>query len=780
MGDSVRLECNASGDQPISVNWLRDGSNDTIDKHGNSLYDIHETPIEGGLLSFLQIRELKPEDGLMYKCQAKNEFGSSERLLKLIVLNPPERPSQLKSREIWSRSALVSWQSPQLAGSRITNYTIQYWRLNQASPVASVGSQSNLQNHRRESIQVDGLQNSAYLVNLMPSLTYEVSVIAHNQVGQSEPSESIIINTSEEEPSAPPSDVVVEPKGSTTLRVTWKIPPLETLNGKLLGFYVGYRPRNLQQTPQSSLLASSLQQILPSTRRDQSQQTQGSQNQQVFSYKTADAYEAQLYYDIFLIYLKSSQDYEITVRAFNKAGSGPDCHTIVARTNGPHLPPAPSLQVLRSNQNSIQLKWTSSPVMSSHHASLQQAKAIPTGHMTPFESLARFILYYQLQGEREWGEISVESSGSTIKSQPLMLNQLMHENDPMSLSDSNLGISSNSNDLNGIDSSVHTLSNLRPGSSYRIYVAAVSEYGVGDPSNVVSIKTEPVNGTLWSTGSSNLLPTLADGQLSLGATQSTSMGLFDNLSSHQQQYGLVLTSLSSIGLLAILLMLVGYLLWHRRCHVKYNSSSGSSYPSSWTQATGDTFQSEYSIKRIPSGQSQVEVQDDPNKNRQQRTMQLAVGSQQININSSGSNARRMRDLTGARGTINHFGLVPNRLNAARQFESGNHYHQPADLLSGTMQISQQHSRNKYGQHSQPPTASTLNRNHQSRQLPPIPYSTLSVKEIQGTVPSKGWRAIPTATLIAANSAMEQKQQQQLCNQANTIGSQSPLIYGVIE
>lgn len=773
LGDSIRLECNSTGDQPININWFREGSNETIDKHGNSLYDIHEILTDSGLVSILQIREIKQDDALLYKCQAKNEFGSSERLLKLIVLNPPERPSQPRVRDIWSRSVLVTWQSAPLGASRTSNYTIQYWRRNSLPSNGPVSADS-MQNHRRESIQVDGLQSSALLVNLLPSLTYEVSVIAHNQVGQSEPSESISVTTSEEEPSAPPSDLLVEPKGSSTLRVAWKIPPIESLNGKLLGFYVGYRPRQPIQSPlvsQSRLLATSMQQLMQSPEQQpipsQQPQVQNQQQSQVYSYKTAEAVEGQIYYDIFLTYLKPNQDYEITVRAFNKAGSGPDCHTILARTNGARLLQAPSLQVQRVTSTSVRLKWTiSAPVLAAHGGhSLNQHKSL--GALMQSDTLARYILYYQLQGEREWYGLPVESSNNNLKSQ-------QQDQDVSIPGELNAQISGVMNEPLSSETSIHTLSNLRPNSLYHVYVAAVNEYGVGDPSNIVNVKTELLNGS--QAMSSHLLPALLEGQLSLSGLQSATGGLFDNLSSQQQQYGLVFTSLSSIALLAILISLIGYLIWHRRCRVRYNSSSGSSYPSSWTQAASDTFQSEYSVKRLPQKQHQhLDVPEDMTSTAARvRSMQLAAGGALQNGHQvlSSTSSRQSREY--AARNLNQFNLIA----TSRALDS-NHYHQPADLLSGTIQFSH---RSRH-QHAQPAT-STLNRTHQNRQLPPIPYTTLSVKEdqVHGTVPSKGWRAIPTKTLIGGQPTtigIDQKQQQ-LSQGNTTIGSQSPLIYGVIE
>lgn len=778
LGDSIRLECNASGDQPLSIDWFREGNNATIEKHGNDLYDIHESATDQGVASFMQIRAVKQDDGLLYKCLAKNEFGSSERLIKLIVLGVPERPSQVRVRDIWSRSALVTWLAQYPGNSnRVTNYTVQYWRKNTHSPSAPTVLQ---QNHRREETVVDGLQSSALLVSLLPAITYEVSVIAHNQVGRSEPSETVNVTTSEEEPSAPPTDVLVEPRGSSSLRVMWKVPPAESLNGKLLGFYIGYRPRSvathqLLGGPIAPLIQSQINSVGPTSLQQQQQQQQQiqshAQQSVIYSFKTADAIEGLQYYDTFLTNLKPNQDYEITVRAFNKAGSGPDCHTILARTNPAKLPPAPNLQVQRVTPNSVTLRWVSTVVNGAgpRAGPLSSQLGQPSIQM----EILRYILYYQLLGDREWYELTVARSST--------------ENEPSGNANAEAGISQKPlpdtilgvGEIMGSQSSVHTLSNLQSGVSYRIYVAAANDYGVGDPSNVITLKTESLN----STSSAYL------GSALLDSTSSRVPGFFE---AWGQQHGFVYTILSSIALIMMVLIVAAYMVWQYRLKHKYNSSTASSYPTSWTPAASDTIQSEYSTKRYPgatltnnnnggnaTGQSLGIYDDVANRHRPfNHQFHSSSRGRQAGVNQQ---HQLLRDINAGSGTT------------ARPVLSS-HYYQPADLISGTGTLQPALScNNNSGNMRQPKSSSTLVRN-QNRQLPPIPYSTLSVKEIgaSGGSSKSQWRQHQqqqqsdfrlcnefqqqVGTLIAGAGAKQHLHQQH----QSTGGSQTPLIYGVID
>lgn len=671
------MECNATGDPPLAIDWFREGNNASIEKHGNELYDIHELGSDSGLSSFMQIRTVKGDDNLLFKCSARNEFGSAERLIKLIVLAAPDRPTQLRVRDVWSRSALVSWLSQYpTGGSRVSNYTVQYWRKNPT------------QNHRREQIQVDGLHSSALLVNLAPAVSYELSVIGQNQVGQSEPSEPINVTTSEEEPSAPPTDVQVEPRGPSSLRVAWKSPPAESLNGRLLGFYVGFRPR-LSAGGQSA----------------------------VFSFKTADALDGQLHYETFLTNLKQSHDYEVAVRAFNKAGSGPDCHALLARTNSAKLPAAPVLQLQRVSATSLSVRWTWT-------RSASQADS------------SRFVLFYQLQGDRDWYELTVGPAADHAHSGA----KALPESDSLS---SQVGS--------------HSLSNLQAGLSYRIYVSAANDFGLGDPSNVISARTEPLNST-----SSAFL-----GAGQLDGPPAPSGGLLESWT--QQQPSLLFAILSSLALLLMLALVALYLLWQHKLRRNCNSSPGSSYPPSWP---ADTIQSEYSIKRFAppaNSNAHFDLYDDAAAARSHRPL------------FAHSAARPTSSLAQGRGV----GTV------ARPLLSS-HYHQPADLISsGTLQL---HSALR------PPLKSgqsaTLNRNqNQNRQLPPIPYSTMSVKEgmaskqqvaeyrvcgQQQQVGAIQSQRLNQQLMQAQSQPQTQPQTQTQTQTQSMVGSQTPLIYGVID
>lgn len=402
----------------------------------------------GGVNSVLVIRSVARADGLTYKCTGENEYGNDERLIKLMVVEVPSRPMNVRVKDSWSQSASLVWSTPFAGNSPITSYIIQYWRKN-----TNEAGQTT-QNHRRQEFTVSGTQTSALISNLMPAITYEASIIAENQVGRSEPSENVVINTGEDEPTAAPSDVSVEARGPSTIKVAWKVPPSETWNGKLQGFYIGFRPRSASNAIDGH----------------QNIQIAGS-SQAPFSYRTIDYIRGQQVFETFLTNLMRGHEYEVIVKAFNAIGSGPESHLMTVRTFDGDLPASSTLYAHQTTQSTIALRWT-----------------YPNRAQSMANSIKRYILYYQRVGDDSWLEVGIH-----VEDKLRTAGNQMHD---LSSGQSSLTVSES-----GTVS--YLLTGLDPGFAYKIYVVAVNNFGMGDPSNIVTTKTEPVSGVNESLRSSS-------------------------------------------------------------------------------------------------------------------------------------------------------------------------------------------------------------------------------------------------------------------------------------
>ncbi|XP_055939789.1 cell adhesion molecule DSCAML1-like isoform X1 [Argiope bruennichi] len=383
-GDSARLKCEALGDQPLAVTWQRDET--TISKNGDERYEIFETLAPKGVVSELIIRTTDRDDGALYSCVAENEFGNDQRKIRLLVMEVPAPPLDVKIREIWSRSASVSWAPPYSGNSPITKYIVQYWR--------DIGGAS----HRLLEISAPSSQSSALLKDLQPGTSYVLKVVAENAVGRGEPSDGVFFRTGEEEPSEPPTDINAEPRGSSTIRVSWKPPSKDSWNGELKGYYIGYKARDSNQP---------------------------------YSYKSME-YLPEVQQEFFLTNLLKASDYSVVVKAYNSAGSGPPSHELYVRTLDGDLPPAPSLYVLATSPTSVSLRWNTRKIDN---------------------PLSGYTVHYR-EDNGQWQEVAVVAP----------------------------------------EDNTYTLTNLQPQKLYQIYVSATNQYGKGDPSEVVAVKTDEGDG----------------------------------------------------------------------------------------------------------------------------------------------------------------------------------------------------------------------------------------------------------------------------------------------
>ncbi|XP_038220810.1 Down syndrome cell adhesion molecule-like protein Dscam2 [Zerene cesonia] len=100
-------------------------------------------------------------------------------------------------------------------------------------------------NNRQESSDPDSDVILEYrLDGLRPATAYAVRVAAINDIGDSDYSDSVILNTLEEAPSEPPRSVEVLADAPGELLVKWQPPPQESWNGELVGYAVWCRGAN--------------------------------------------------------------------------------------------------------------------------------------------------------------------------------------------------------------------------------------------------------------------------------------------------------------------------------------------------------------------------------------------------------------------------------------------------------------------------------------------------------------------------------------------------------
>ncbi|XP_026315575.1 Down syndrome cell adhesion molecule-like protein Dscam2 isoform X8 [Hyposmocoma kahamanoa] len=315
------LQCQAKGEKPIGIIWNM--NNKRLEPKSDPRYTIREEILPGGVVSDLSIRRTERADSALFTCVATNAFGSDDTSINMIIQEVPETPYGLKVLDKSGKTVQLSWAAPYDGNSPIKKYLIEYKH-------AKGNWEKDI-----DRVLVPGDTTEAGVYRLRPATTYHIRIVAENELGTSEPSETVTIITAEEAPTGPPQDVKVDAVDKHTLRVTWKPPPPKDWNGELQGYYVGYK------------LASS---------------------NKSFVFETVDiSKESGKEHHLDILNLKTYTQYSVVVQAFNKMGSGPVSTEVKAYTaeGAPSAPPQDVLCTTLTAQT-IRVSWISPPLASAN------------------------------------------------------------------------------------------------------------------------------------------------------------------------------------------------------------------------------------------------------------------------------------------------------------------------------------------------------------------------------------------------------------------------------
>ncbi|KAK7868985.1 hypothetical protein R5R35_013907 [Gryllus longicercus] len=320
-GEPAVLQCEARGEKPIGILWNM--NNKRLDPKSDNRYTIREEILPNGVLSDLSIKRTERGDSALFTCVATNAFGSDDTSINMIVQEVPEIPYGLKVLDKSGRSVQLQWAAPYDGNSPIKRYLIEYKI-----------SKGTWEEHI-DRVLVPGQQTVAGVFNLKPATTYHLRIVAENEMGASDPSDTVTIITAEEAPGGPPTGVKVTAEDQSTLQVTWKPPERDQWNGEILGYYVGYK------------LASSESPYLFET----------------VEFSKEEGKEHHLKID----QLKTYTQYSVVVQAFNKVGAGPMSEDTKQYTaeGVPEQPPQDTTCTALTSQT-IRVSWVSPPLTSAN------------------------------------------------------------------------------------------------------------------------------------------------------------------------------------------------------------------------------------------------------------------------------------------------------------------------------------------------------------------------------------------------------------------------------
>ncbi|GFW45472.1 down syndrome cell adhesion molecule [Trichonephila clavipes] len=267
------------------------------------------------------IRNTAAEDTGLYICTARNTYGQSQATIRLKVVEQPSTPLNFHVSEIWCKSVRLRWKQPYNGNSPLKYYIIRYKRKDSLTKPTET--------------KVPDSQNSVVIRDLRSSVTYSFHVLAVNDVGASGASSTVHATTREEEPEAAPTNVHVKSKDSGGFLLSWKPPPVDTWNGDIIGFSIGYKrvSHGSTQSPPFTykILPVSLSLANPGLEASASRE-----------------YE--------VCGLQESSSYTVVVQAMTRAGIGPASDPVLVKTSYGESPQVPSVTLLSTQQTVISLR----------------------------------------------------------------------------------------------------------------------------------------------------------------------------------------------------------------------------------------------------------------------------------------------------------------------------------------------------------------------------------------------------------------------------------------
>ncbi|KAK2849250.1 hypothetical protein Q5P01_009084 [Channa striata] len=179
----------------------------------------------------LSIIGVEERDSGTYSCRVEipGWFNDLTHEMTLTVMPAPPEPLLIETREVQKRSITVHWTLVFDGGRPVTSYRIYLKPTSGSWDTAVTTRLSN-----PELTQVT-------FVDLRPATTYNLRIFAVNSVGVSESSNVLTVTTKEAAPGGPPQDTQLEALSSHSIKVTWKPPRADLINGVLRSYSISYR-----------------------------------------------------------------------------------------------------------------------------------------------------------------------------------------------------------------------------------------------------------------------------------------------------------------------------------------------------------------------------------------------------------------------------------------------------------------------------------------------------------------------------------------------------------
>lgn len=426
------MRCEAFGEQPIELIWLKDkrklaGAGSGNDLAGAAEYSIEQVQLGHGAESWLTIAAAGREDSALYTCVAANTHGHDETNVQLIVHEPPEVPSPPHTLEVAARSVKLGWQPPFNGNSPILGYVLEYRSILDTTDAGELSANS-LSAPDWHNITIRNGDCVAQVGTLVPATEYEFRLMAQNRLGFSDPGAVLRMRTEEEAPGTAPTGIRLAALSTKSVRVTWNPPERKMQNGRLRGYYVGYRlvggvgaagglsneqSQFVYKTVEAGAHANTAHapSNFPSSNSNTNSALMPGQEETVITN------------------LRRNSKYAFVVQAYNEKGAGPmsDEQQVITAELDP--PDTPTLRVQSTTSGSVQLAWQS-----------------VASDQNPVDG---YLLYQRQESSSEWREYSLDAQQT-----------------------------------------FYTAIGLHCGTRYQFYLVAFNKQGRGEQSELINVKTD--------------------------------------------------------------------------------------------------------------------------------------------------------------------------------------------------------------------------------------------------------------------------------------------------
>ncbi|KAM4882718.1 neural cell adhesion molecule L1-like protein isoform 2-T6 [Thomomys bottae] len=348
----LELHCESTCDfhlkHSLKLSWSKDGTG--FETNGT---EDGRIVIEGANMT---ISNVTLEDQGLYSCSAQTALDSVTEVTQVTVLDVPDPPVNLHLSERQNRSVRLSWQAGDDHNSNISEYIVEF-EGNREEP-----------GKWEELTRVQG-EETTVVLPLAPYVRYQFRVMALNEVGRSQPSQSS--DHHETPPAAPdknPQNIRVQASQPKEMIIKWE--PLKSMeqNGPGLEYKVSWKPQGAPEEWEEETVTNHTLRVMTPT-----------------------------------VYAP----YDVQVQAINQLGSGPEPKSVTLYSGEDYPDTAPVIHgVDIINSTLVKVEWSTIPKDRVHgHLRGYQVNWWKTRNLLDRRTHPKEVNILRFSGQRNYGMV---------------------------------------------------------------------------------------------------------------------------------------------------------------------------------------------------------------------------------------------------------------------------------------------------------------------------------------------------------------------------------------